>query len=199
MQAGEEMLRSKPLEEGGFDHNSYRSPDSVNSLKWGDLNEEAYQQVRDYYAGLIAFRKAHPALRMTTAADVEANITKLRDLETGVIAFQFALETNGEDNDGMFVVFNGRSKAATVDLPEGRWTIYVQGDQAGTQALGTASGSITVDSISTTILVLEKAASEPVGEGQNNLWMILAIVVGSLLATGVVAALIVILIVKRKK
>ena len=199
MQAGEEMLRSKPLEEGGFDHNSYRSPDSVNSLKWGDLNEEAYQQVRDYYAGLIAFRKAHPALRMTTAADVEANITKLRDLETGVIAFQFAPETNGEDNDGMFVVFNGRSKATTVDLPEGQWTIYVQGDQAGTQALGTASGSITVDSISITILVLEKAASEPVEEGQNNLWMILAIIVGSLLATGVVAALIIILIVKRKK
>ena len=65
-QAGEEMLRSKPTEDG-FEHNSYKSPDSVNSIKWDTLSDAAYADAADYYAGLIAFRKAHPALRMTTA------------------------------------------------------------------------------------------------------------------------------------
>lgn len=40
MQAGEEMLRTKPKENGGFDENSYASSDEVNSLKWDTLNEE---------------------------------------------------------------------------------------------------------------------------------------------------------------
>ena len=52
-QAGEELLRSKPLPEGGFDHNSYKSPDSINSIKWDTLSDPVYQDVVSYYAGLI--------------------------------------------------------------------------------------------------------------------------------------------------
>ena len=197
-QAGEEMLRSKPLPDGGYDHNSYRSSDEINNLKWADLNNEAYLQVRDYYAGLIAFRKAHPALRMTSAEDVSNNITKLTGLQSGVMAFQFAPQANGEDNDGMFVVFNGRSTPTTVELPEGDWTIYVQGDKAGTTALGSASGSITVDSISTTVLVLEKTADAPeTPDGNAGLWLIIGICAGVVLVAGITVALI--LIGKRKK
>ncbi|MDE6167373.1 MAG: type I pullulanase, partial [Acetatifactor sp.] len=63
MQAGEEMLRTKLKAGGTFDENSYASPDSVNSLKWDTLDEEEYKNVFEYYKGLIAFRKAHAALR----------------------------------------------------------------------------------------------------------------------------------------
>ncbi len=38
--------------------NSY-TPDSVNSIKWDTLEDETYQNVYNYYKGLIAFRKAH--------------------------------------------------------------------------------------------------------------------------------------------
>ena len=79
--AGEEMLRSKPTKDGGFDENSYASPDSVNKLKWDDLNSKEYQDVYKYYQGLIAFRKEHAALRMTTAKDVKDNITALEGLD----------------------------------------------------------------------------------------------------------------------
>ena len=198
-QAGEEMLRSKPLGDGTYDHNSYKSPDSVNNLKWDSLDDSAYRQVRDYYAGLIAFRKAHPALRMTTAEDVNANITQIREgLQTGVLAFQFAPKTNGEDNYGMFVVFNSRSGETKVDLPEGEWTVYVQGEKAGTTALGTVNGSVTVEGVSTTVLVLEKeSVSQPeIVEKQNSFWLILGICVG--LAVVAVATA-VILVIKRKK
>lgn len=50
IQAGQEFLRSK-----NGDANSYRSPDSVNCLKW-DLVSENRETV-EYYRGLIALRK----------------------------------------------------------------------------------------------------------------------------------------------
>ncbi|MBQ3090730.1 MAG: type I pullulanase [Oscillospiraceae bacterium] len=155
-QAGEEMLRSKPLGDGTFDHNSYSSPDSVNSLKWNDLNNESYQKVYDYYTGLIAFRKAHPALRMTDAAEVAEHISILRELEFNVTAFQISAGANGEDKS-IVAIFNPRSEATTVNLPEGEWTIYVSGDTAGTEALGTAQGQVSVDAISAMMLVQETA------------------------------------------
>ena len=157
--AGEEMLRSKPLEDGsGFEHNSYKSADAVNNLKWNDLNDAEYQQVFEYYKGLISFRKAHPALRMTDAQLVKDSIKPIGGLEFNVCAYQIQ-PVNGEESEGLVVIFNPRAAATTVELPEGEWTIYVQGDKAGTEALGTASGTVTVDAISTCVLVKEKAAA----------------------------------------
>ena len=56
LQAGEEMLRSKPKGHGKFEENSYRSPDRVNALRWENLDKPEYQQVYQYYRGLLAFR-----------------------------------------------------------------------------------------------------------------------------------------------
>ncbi len=151
-QAGEEMLRSKPLGDGTFDHNSYRSPDSVNSLKWDNLNDPVYQDVYNYYQGVIAFRQAHPALRMTSAEDVNAHITEIACADGNVLAFHIASGANGENND-LFVVFNPRPESTTVTLPEGEWTIYINGEDAGTTALGTASGDLEVAPISAMVLV----------------------------------------------
>ena len=153
--AGEEMLRSKPLEDGSFDHNSYRSSDEVNNLKWADLSQEEYQLTYAYYQGLIAFRKAHPALRMTTAEEVTEKITKLGGLDFNVVGFHIASGANGEENE-LIVVFNPNKEATTITLPEGEWTICIQGDKAGTESLGTATGTATAEPIST--LVLVKAA-----------------------------------------
>ena len=155
LHAGEEMLRSKPLEDGTFDHNSYRSSDAVNNLKWANLNQEEYALTNRYYQGLIAFRKAHPALRMTTAAEVSEKITKLGGLDFNVVGFHIAAGANGEENE-LIVVFNPNAQETTVELPEGNWTICISGDQAGTASLGNASGTALVEPIST--LVLVKAA-----------------------------------------
>ena len=152
-QAGEELLRSKPLEEDGkFEHNSYKSTDSLNSIKWDVLSDETYRNVSNYYAGLIAFRAAHPALRMQTAAEVEQHISMLPGLEFNVVACHITAGANGEDNE-IIAIFNPRSNDTTVTLPEGEWTIYVNADKAGTEALGTATGSVTVETISAMVLV----------------------------------------------
>ena len=161
--AGEEMLRSKPLPDGGFDHNSYNNTDEVNNLKWADLNKAEYQTVYNYYKGLIAFRAAHPAFRMTSAEDVAAHITRLNDLEFNVTGFHIAAGANGEDND-FIVIFNPKKEATSVTLPAGQWEIYVSGQQAGTEALGTAADSVTVEPISAMVLMGHVAVEEPVVE-----------------------------------
>lgn len=153
MQAGEEMLRTKPKEGGGFDENSYASSDEVNSLKWDTLNEEEYQKVYNYYKGLIAFRKAHPALRMTNAEAVKENLTPVEGMDSGVVAFEMKGGANGDSARGMFFIFNANRKETQIALPEGNWDVYINGEKAGTQVLETMSGTATVSPISAMILV----------------------------------------------
>jgi len=159
-QAGEEMLRSKPLPDGSFDHNSYCSPDSVNSLKWNDLNDEAYQKVCRYYQGLIAFRKAHPALRMTSAEDVTGHIENLAGLDFNVTGFRILPGANGEDQE-FVMIFNPRREATMVTLPEGNWDIFVNGEAAGLETLGTAETEIQVAPISAMVLVKQIPRNPP--------------------------------------
>ena len=151
-QAGEEMLRSKPLGNGTFDENSYSSPDSVNSLKWDDLNDPVYQDVYNYYKGLIAFRQAHPALRMTSAEEIAAHATAVDGLVGNVTAFHIAPGANGDESE-LFIVFNPDADAAKVALPDGEWTIFVNDEAAGLEALGTVQRVAEVAPISALVLI----------------------------------------------
>lgn len=162
MQAGEEFLRSKIKPGGGFDENSYASPDSVNGLKWDTLNEDAYQNVYNYYKGLIAFRKAHAALRMTTAEDVNAHISPVSGLKDNVTAFAIDGGVNGESSEGLFVIFNPNPAETTVSLPEGNWDIYINGEKAGTTVLDTITdGTASVAPISAMVLVKNENGGTP--------------------------------------
>ena len=156
LQAGEEMLRTKIDASGGFVENSYNSPDSVNSIKWDTLEDETYQNVYNYYKGLIAFRKAHAALRLTNAADVNANIISVGGLDENVLAFRINGGVNGETSDGIFVIFNPNRAETSVTLPDGTWDVCVNADHAGTDTLTTVSGSVSVEPISAMVLVKKK-------------------------------------------
>ncbi|HWT73957.1 MAG TPA: type I pullulanase [Mobilitalea sp.] len=168
-QAGEEFLRSKPSVDGTtFVDNSYNSPDSVNSLKWDTLTKN--KDVYHYYKGLIAFRKAHSALRMTKTADIQANLTFLDGLDANVVGYTINNSPNGEAAKALCVIFNANKTSTTVKIPDGDWNVYVKGNQAGTNILETISGgSVTVDPISTLVLVQEDAkAATPTDTAANN-------------------------------
>ena len=150
--AGEEMLRSKPdaQQEVGFNHNSYNAGDEINSFKWGNLSDELVASTVDYYTGLIAFRKAHPALRLTTKADISAAMTELETGDLNVVAFV----NNGAGlEDAIVSVFNADSVAHTVTLPEGKWSVCVNKTTAGTESLAVVEGTVEVEPTSAMILV----------------------------------------------
>ena len=147
-QAGEEMLRTKPGRSGSFDENSYRSPDKVNSLKWDTLDDPAYEQTVRYYKGLIAFRKAHPSLRLRTRADVAKLVSCIPcdDPQTAVYRI-----TEGPDE--LYVIFNAAQHPVAISLPQGKpWQIHIQGSRAGIGELGQAQQQVTVEPISTMVL-----------------------------------------------
>lgn len=148
LQAGEEMLRSKKRTDGTFDGNSYRSPDSINSIKWDDLNDSVHRAVLDYYRGLIAFRKAHSALRMTSAEQIRRRIRSVEDLEPNVAAFHIL----GAEEE-LFAVFNPNRGATEVPLPDGSWASCIDANRAGTEPIAIYHGSASVEPISALILV----------------------------------------------
>lgn len=162
LQAGEEMLRSKVNEDGTFNHNSYNASDEVNSIKWANLEDETYQNVVNYYKGLIAFRKEHKALRMQTAEEVTSHITVVDGLEENVTAFEISGDIEGETAEAIYVVFNPNEASTEITLPDGKWNIYIDGEKAGTEVLAAASGTVTVDAISAMVLVKETSSSSSV-------------------------------------
>ena len=175
--AGEEILREKKDADGNIDHNSYKSPDSINSIKWSNLNKEEYQQTRDYYKGLIAFRKNHAALRLTTAEAVEQNV-KYHWITNEVIMFVIngKEQIAGEVSDGIVIIFNATSAEKEVDLyrktnennsmygiAEGTWNICVNAEKAGTEILESITdGKVKVAPISAMILVKGETESDDV-------------------------------------
>ena len=177
--AGEELLRSKPNGDGTYNHNSYNAGDEINSIKWESLEDETTSEVYDYYKGLIAFRKEHAALRMTSTEDVTNNITEIENLDKNVVAVTINGGVNGEESDGLVVIFNPNTESTTVPLPEGNWDIYINDEKAGTEALASASGEVTVNPISAMVLVKADAAT-PSGA------MIAIVTVAAVIVLGVV-------------
>ena len=143
-QAGEEMLRTKPDGKGGFDDNSYRAADEVNALKWEDLSNPEYQRNVNYYKGLLAFRKAHPALHLLTREEVLAAVKPVPVSDSQAAAYLI--------DENIFVIFNGSSEEVTVTLPEGIWNLNICEYEAGTAALSQVTGKIQVPPISATVL-----------------------------------------------
>ncbi len=153
MLAGEEMLRVKHHPDGKAEHNSYNCPDSVNSIKWSDLEKPEYQKVFDYYKGLIAFRKAHGALRMRNAQDACSHITIIEDTKPGTLAFHIWGNVNGETAEAIYVIFNSNSEDMEFALPVGRWNICINGETAGTETLYSAEEKITVPAFSAMVMI----------------------------------------------
>jgi len=123
-QAGQEFMRSK-----GGNGNSYNALDSVNSLKWADRLTNA--TTASYYSGLYAIRKAHPAFRMWTTAQVKSNLKFINTGMDDVIAYSLNGKAMGDSWKSIVVVHNTESIPTQVSLPStGDWKIYVSGSSA---------------------------------------------------------------------
>jgi pullulanase len=148
-QAGEEFLRSKEKEDGTFDENSYKSDDSINGIKW--INKHKYNDVYQYYRGLIALRKRQPELRMTTAKEVREKIKFMEPLEKNVVAYTI---DDQKEKVSMVIIYNANDNAVTLKLPEGTWNVYVNDKRAGVEVIEEITNNeITVNKISAMVLV----------------------------------------------
>lgn len=153
LHAGEEMLRSKPDGKGGVVENSYNASDAVNSIKWGLLDQKIYHDTFEYYKGLIAFRKAHPVLRLTEVYDILSHVVSVPCRDPRMCAFRLTGNMPGEPSDELFMIFNASEAKQDVKLPNGKWQICIDGETAGTDAIRTAEESVSIEPISAMVLV----------------------------------------------
>ena len=135
--AGTEFCRTKYGEA-----NSYRSPDSMNSIDWNRAS--TYKEVADYYAGLAAIRKA-------VSVFGDANADAISTISGGCTAYQITNNKSGQWNK-IIVAMNNSASAQSITL-SGSWVVVANGTKAGTQSLGNASGSYSVPAYSGVILV----------------------------------------------
>ena len=155
MLCGEELMRSKK----GV-HNSFESPDSINQLDW--TNKTKYQQVFQYYKGLIQLRKHHPAFRLGNAdlvrkhlefLPVERPTARRLDQPTQVVAFRLKNYAGRDDWRDIIVILNASREAQDLAIPAGNYTIVCRDGQINEQGLGTIQGyKLTVSPQSAVIL-----------------------------------------------
>ena len=151
LQAGEEILRTKPKGRGKFDENSYRSPDRVNAIRWDTLESPEYQEALAYYKGLIAFRKAHEGLRQTGREAVQASVFPVETGNPKAVCYRI------EDRyHSILAIFNADDQSLTMTLPDGTWDVNIHEGVAGTVPLFTAQGQVNVLPCSATVLTQKK-------------------------------------------
>jgi len=203
LHAGVEFMRSKPAASGsGYDHNSYESPDSVNQLRWDLKAREANMGVFNYYKGMIALRKAHPAFRMTTAEDIVANLEFVLVNEPDLIAYTIRNNANGDTWDNILVIHNGAAQMRYINLEGdlgGGWNVVANLSNAGTTVLRTVDdgGRVRLFENETLVLYQGETLPEPDQPGLSTP-VIVAIAGGSTLGLGGAAAAIFFFL-KRKK
>lgn len=146
LHAGQEFLRSKPLGNNKFDRNSYRSSDSVNSLKWNSLNENITEA--EYCQGLIAFRKSCPLLRLSSREEVMSHSQVLHSPD-GTIAIRLF-----DENDELLIYVNPIPRAKVFLLPDGEWQVYISDVAASKAPMATYCEGVFVPPIS--VMVLKK-------------------------------------------
>ncbi len=140
IQAGEEMLRSKPTVDPltgkpTYDHNSYNSSDEVNNIKWENLvpgSDEHNMML--YYKGLAEMRKTYSVL-----SDPSATMS-ISDLSNGAIA----VHTRNAAGQEAIIIINPTSSYGGRYTLNGEWKVVADADRAGATPLYTKSGTVTV-------------------------------------------------------
>ena len=141
LHAGSEMMRTKRGE-----HNSYNLPDAVNQINWDWKNEHA--DVVAYTKGLIALRKAEPALRLRSAQDIQEKIIFIVD-EPGLVAY-----TITDANRVVTVVFNARKEVASVEVGGEVLSVYDAEAQVWIEGVKAKNGKVSVAAQSASILAV---------------------------------------------
>ena len=141
LNAGDEFLRSKDRVKNSFNSNDPR----VNPIDWTLKSKN--KDVFDFYKGMIAMRKAHPAFRMADKEAVNRSMEYVRNVPTNVVAYVLRNNANGDSWKNILVVYNGNLQAQELTIP-GKWIIVANDKKAGTEVLGSMTDRIRVEACS---------------------------------------------------
>ncbi|MGL5647586.1 MAG: type I pullulanase [Clostridium sp.] len=168
-QGGEEMARTKVNKDGSFNENSYNAPDSVNKIDWKRKAE--YNDLFNYYKGLIELRKSHKVFRMNSTDDIQKSLKFLEKgkefKEDNVVAYTLNGEKVNDKWKDIAVVMNANKEEVEITLPSKEWEVVVDGDKAGVTSLKTIKeDKVKVPGQSSYVLVQKDSYED--NEDENN-------------------------------
>jgi len=119
LHAGQEFNRTK-----GGDHNSYRSPDTINALDW-DLKDQ-YQDSINFVKDFIQLRKEIKAFRFKTAAQIK-NHVQLSALDNRVIEYTITDCKDDSPYEELKIFVNASLEPMTINL-EDQYQLLANGE-----------------------------------------------------------------------
>lgn len=144
---GEELFRSKLGEK-----NTYNMPDKYNAIDWS--LKSRYNDLVEYYKGLIALRKAHPAFALESGDQVRKHLKFIECDNATAVGFVLD-ELEGIDSAKRIVVLmNGSRESVEFAIPKGSYRWITDGERwtlNGGDAVE-SNGTVTVAPISGVIL-----------------------------------------------
>lgn len=144
---GEEFARTKISEADGAPvENSYCSPLSVNAIDYD--RAEQFAELRAYYKGLIALRRAHKAFYLDTVDEIKKSVNFLDDMPDGVVAY-----TIDTDTEKVFVAYNAGKNKITIKLSDALWEVLADESAAGDKALYTIKDQAVIPAVSCLVAV----------------------------------------------
>jgi len=147
LHAGQDFCRTK-----NFNDNSYNAPISLNAL---DYERKAqFIDVFEYHKGLIELRRTHPAFRMRDAEQIKKHLVFL-DAPRRVVAFMLKDHANDDPWKEILVIYNGNVQPVEFQLPDGEWSVAVDDESAGVEALYKLSEKIELKPISALVMFKE--------------------------------------------
>ncbi len=188
LHAGSEILRSKPLGDGKYDHNSYMSSYEVNSLKWDEKIDNL--DIFTTYQAMIALKRDNAAFQYATRQEIDDNVSVEFGSDFDMADTLIKMTVESEDKTYV-VVFLGSAPRTKVNL-DGMEVLI---DTTAVLEPGTViEGEYTMSANTTLVLDANPTAEE----GGLSTGAIIGISVGSAAGVGAIAVLLFFLL-KRKK
>ena len=149
LNAGSDFARTKYGE-----HNSYKSPDSINQLEWE--RKTTYYNIFEYFKGLITLRKSHPAFRMRTSDEIKERLSFLEMPASNMVGFKI-VSTKGEDDwEEIVVIFNATTTMQNVKLDKENWLVVANNEKAGNEVLDEVVGNNVAVKAKSAIILIKK-------------------------------------------
>ena len=144
---GEELFRSKLGEK-----NTYNMPDKYNAIDWS--LKSRYNDLVEYYKGLIALRKAHPAFALESGDQVRKHLKFIECDNAAAVGFVLDELEDIDSAKRIVVLMNGSRESVEFAIPKGSYRWITDGERwtlNGGDAVE-SNGTVTVAPISGVIL-----------------------------------------------
>lgn len=154
------LSQGVPFLEGGVeigrekdgDRDTYNRNDEVNGYHWERASE--YKDVCAYLRGLITLRRSSASLRLADAASIKS---RMHVWEAGRLPDKsIVYELDGSPGDKwmhILVALHGSRDEVSLELPDGTWSVLVDGEHAGRAPLRTVHGKLSFTPLSAFVLV----------------------------------------------